>query len=199
MGLIEITGREQETKREYSLGHYLTMIVAVLMLLYGINLRSSVLGATTPYVNVQAGIEVSYPANWLIDFEGDYVFRVRDMQRIGYKTTIQINVRPIGPDVSERNVLDALNITRPNQLSTYNPLAIEPYLLPDETPATAMTYTFVDTEPNPFLEGVPTVVTGQDILTLRGGQAIIITFRADSSTFDEDIQVFNRMLASLEF
>jgi hypothetical protein len=199
MSLIEITGREEEYRRQYRLGNVLTIAVAVIALLYGLNMRAGIVNATTTYTDVQAGIEVAYPLNWLIDTDGDYVFRVRDMTRIGYKTTMQIELRPVGPDMTARNVLDALTMTRAEQLSAYDTFPIEAYTLPDETEATAMRYTFVDTEANPFLESVPVVVSGLDILAVRGGQAIIITFRADARTFDDDLAIFNRMLANLEF
>lgn len=199
MTLIEITQEDPARLRQYRLGHFLTLLVAGAALLYGLNLRSGILNATVRYSNVEVGIAASYPQNWLIDFDGDYVFRVRDMTRIGYKTTMQIALRPIGPNMTARNVLDTLNITRPETLSRYDPLSIEQTILADDTPATVMTYTFVDADPNPFLESLPTVVTGRDILAIRGGQVIIMTFRSDASTFDEDVAVFERMLRSVEF
>ena len=199
MSLIEITGQEEEFTRAQRWSHALTLIVGLLTLLYGVNLRANALNATVEYVNVRAGIRAHYPRHWLLDEVGDYVFRVRDMGRIGFKTTISITVRPVGTNMTERNVLDTLNIIRPRTLATYSILSIGDYTLPDESLATVMTYTYVAVETNPFLESVPVVVVGQDILTLRGGQAIVITFRADSLTFDQDLAIFNRFLENLEF
>jgi len=199
MELIEITGQEEEFTRRQRWSHALTVIVGVVVLLYGLNMRAGALYATTIYDNAQAGIRANYPQNWLLDESEDYVFRVRDMARIGFKTTILITTQPIGPDMTERNVLDTLNITRPLIMAAYNILSIGDYTLPDGTPATAMNYTYVAVDTNPFLESVPAVVLGQDIITIRGGQAIIITFCADAQTFDQDSAIFNRFLASLEF
>ncbi len=199
MGLIEIAGRSDEQTFRQRWSHLLTLLLAVVALLYGLNLRSNVLNATTLYNNVRAGISANYPMNWLIDEQGSYVFRVRDMSRMGFKTTIQVETVPIGLATTEQNVLTTLNINRPQFLNTYNPIAIRDYTLPDESSGKLMTYTFVSTESNPFLEAIPTVVIGQDVLTIRGGQAIIITFLADSQTFDQDIAIFNRFLRNLEF
>lgn len=199
MGFVEITGREQVLIRQQRLGHFLTLLLIVLGLLYSLNLRTGVVSSTVPYTDLKAGISVNYPANWLLDTSGDYVFRVRDMSRIGFKTTLQVTLRPVGPDMTERNVLDSLNITRPISLSTYDIQSVEQIMLTSETPATLMRYTYVDTETNPFLESFPIVVAGEDILTLSGGQAIIITFRADSRTFDQDRAIFLQFLRTLEF
>ncbi len=199
MGFVEITGREQVLIRQQRLGHFLTILLIVLGLLYSLNLRTGVVSSTVPYTDLQAGISVNYPANWLLDTSGDYVFRVRDMSRTGFKTTLQVTLRPVGPDMTERNVLDSLNITRPISLSTYDIQSVEQIMLTSETPATLMRYTYVDTETNPFLESFPIVVAGEDILTLSGGQAIIITFRADARTFDQDRAIFLQFLRTLEF
>lgn len=199
MGLVEITGREQILIRQQRLGHFLTLLVIVLGLLYSLNLRTGVVNATVVYNDLRAGITVRYPANWLLDTSGDYVFRVRDMSRIGFKTTLQITLRPISPDMSERNVLDSLNITRPITLSTYDIQSIQQILLTSETTATQMRYTYVDTETNPFLESFPIVVAGEDIITLSNNQAVIITFRTDARTFNQDYPIFLQFLRTLEF
>lgn len=199
MTVVEVLSDAMPSNRQQRWGHYLTLVVGVLALLYGLNMRSSALNATVIYNNVQAGIRAEYPRNWLLDEDGDYVFQVRDMSRVGYKTTIRVATRPVSASMTERNVLDSLNITRPLNLSTYTPLSFEATTLPDESPGTAMTYSFVETETNPFLASLPVVVSGLDILTIRGGQALIITFRADAATFDEDVAVFNRFLRSLDF
>ena len=199
MGLVEITGREQILIRQQRLGHFLTLLVIALGLLYSLNLRSGVVNATVVYNDLRAGITVRYPANWLLDTSGDYVFRVRDMSRIGFKTTLQITLRPVSPDMSERNVLDSLNISRPISLSTYDIQSIQQILLTSETTATQMRYTYVDTETNPFLESFPIVVAGEDIITLSNNQAVIITFRTDARTFNQDYPIFLQFLRTLEF
>lgn len=199
MALIEITEQGEGLTLQQRWSHIFTVGVALLALLYGLNLRASTLNATAVYTNVEAGIRVNYPQNWLIDEEGDYIFRVRDMTRIGFKTTIRLETLAVGPTTTERNVRDTLNINRPLTLDTYNVLNVSDYVLPDENEASLMTYTFVDTDTNPFLESVPTVVIGQDVITIQGGQAIIISFLADASTFDNDLTIFNNFLNSLEF
>jgi hypothetical protein len=200
--VIEITpaGEPAELTFRQRWNHYLALIFAAVGLFIGVNLRDSILNATTLYVNTQAGITAQYPQNWLIDTEGNYIFRVRDISQVGFKTTIQITVQPVSASTSNRNIFDALTLSRAPVLAAYRVLSIDDTLtLPDETPATSMTYTFAATESDPFLESVPVIVQGQDILTIKRGQAIIITFLSDSTTYESNYPFFQQFLNSLEF
>lgn len=201
MTIIEVTQDRQELSYRQRWGHYFVFIFGLISLALGINLRDSALYAVTLYSNSQAGIRARYPENWLIDEGGqNYIFRVRDSSNINFKTTIQVGIRPISPSTTARNVFDALSLSRAPTLAAYTVLSIEPYILPnEETEAVAMNYYFVSEETNPFLESVPVVITGQDILTIQRDQAIIITFLSESQTYNQNRIIFERFLQSLEF
>lgn len=188
-----------KNQRQHRFAHILSIAMFIIAALYGLNIRQGILYATQRYSNIQVGINLDYPSQWLLDNDGNYILRIRDMQRIGYKTTMQIALHPAGSNVSARNILDTLNISRPITLSTYAVQFIEPYTLPNGIQGTIMRYTFVDTETNKFLQTVPVVVIGQDILVRRGDQALVISFHSDANTFEQDIDLFDRMLSSLEF
>jgi len=164
-----------------------------------LNLRDSALNATIPYVNSSAGIRAYYPLNWLLDVSGSYVFRVRDMSQRGFKTTIEVDVQPVTINTTARNLLDSLTLNRSRTLSAYNVLATDPYTLSGDRQATAMTYVFVASETNPFLESLPIVVEGLDVITIQSGQAIIITFLSDERSYEENLPIFQRFLDDLEF
>lgn len=200
MSIVEITNIANELTPRQVWGHNLVLILSGLMLFVGINLRDSTLNASRSYTNLEAGIRAEYPQNWLIDSGEDYVFRVRDVSQIGYPTTIQIAVRPVGADTPPRYLFDALTLNRSQTLSSYSVLASGlSYILPDETEVNAMEYTFVATGTNPFLQSVPSVVRGIDILTIRRGQAIIITFLSEANSYDQNYAAFQRFMSSLEF
>ncbi|MCC6801321.1 MAG: hypothetical protein IT319_00450 [Anaerolineae bacterium] len=200
MAVIEIGApqREELTQRQ-RWSHYFVFIYAALAIFIGYNLRVVTLNATVPYVNSEVGIRAAYPQRWLIDTGGSYIFRVRDLAQLGFKTSIQVDVQPVSLNTSARNLLDALSLSRVSTLSGYRVLSRQPYTLPDEQEATSMVYVYVSTDDNPFLETVPTVVEGMDILTIRRGQAIIVTFLSDADTFDENLPTFERFLDDLEF
>jgi hypothetical protein len=179
--------------------HYLIVAFSLAALFIGVNLRDSTLNATTLYSNVQAGIEAEYPRNWLLDEEGDYVFRVRDMSQIGFKTTMQVTTRPVSGETTERNILDSLILNRAQILDGYRVIAIDPFTLPDESTAVQMISGFIAAEPNPFLQSVPISIETIDIITIQRGQAIIITFQSDAQFFEQNLPIFQQFLASLEF
>ncbi len=199
MTVIEITTARDELSYRQRWGHYFVLLFGALALFIGINLRDSALNATKVYTNSQAGIRAEYPENWLIDEGGSYIFRVRDVSQVGFKTTIQVAARPISSVTTERNLVDALTLSRSQTLASYTAFSTRPFLLPNEVQATAVTYTYVASESNPFLESIPVVIEGLDILAISRGQAIIITFLSDSRTYDTNYPRFEQFLASLEF
>lgn len=199
MGFIEMRSQLPLNFRQ-RWNHYLLLLFALFGLVVGINLRDGSLYGTTLYDNPEAGIRAAYPANWLIDAEGDYVFRVRDTAQIGFKTTIQVAVRPVSSQTASRTILDSLTLNRAQVLAAYRVLAVTtPFVLPDDSLGTAMSYTYADSDNDPFLESVPQVVRGLDILTIKRGQAIIITFLSDAQDYDRNLVTFERFLANLEF
>lgn len=197
--MIEIIGDSRELTLRQRWAHAFTIMLAIAMLLLGINLRNQALSAVSIFESVQDGIRAEYPQNWLLDTDGDYVFRVRDMSPPGFKTTFQVSIVPVGRDATERNVADRLTATRIQVLTAYQVLADEAYVLPDEQPARSILYTYVSSDVSPFLQGIPNVVIGFDVLVIRSGQAIIITYQADRQVFEEQLPRFEQFLAELVF
>lgn len=165
-----------------------------------VNLRDNTLYAVTAYTNSTAGISALYPRNWLIDTTGNYIFQVQNSSRIGFKTTIQVSVQAVSTNTSTRNIIDALTLNRAQTLAAYRSLpANNTFILPDGTVATEVRYTYTAINADPFLETIPTVVRGVDILSIKRGQAIVITFLASSESYDVDYDTFSRFLDTLEF
>lgn len=199
MSIIEINERPLELTQRQRWSHYFVFIYALVAVFIGFQIRSATIDATVSYINSQVGIRAFYPQRWLIDTSGDYVFRVRDLSQLGFKTTLQVDVKPVTLNTSARNLLDSLTLNRANTLSGYKVQSRTPYTLPNGQEATSMLYVYTASGDNPFLATVPTVVEGMDILTIRRGQAIIITFLCDAQTFDDNLPIFTRFLDDLEF
>lgn len=176
---------------------YLTLVTALLMLLAGLNIRAGVLTAVTAFSDPRAGISVNYPSNWLLDTSDDYILRVRDMTQRGYKTTFQVSILPASPGINERNIADNLTRRRGQTFIAYTQQNAESIQLGDQE-ALAVTYTFVDQNPNPSLQQIPAVVFGLDIITISRDQVIVITYRADADVFEAERPRFDRFLNSLE-
>ena len=178
MAFIEVGGPTDRISQRQRWSHYFVLVFGLLSFIIGLNLRESVLGATSLYSNSQVGISARYPQNWLIDESpGSYIFRVRDPAQTVFKTTFQVDVRPVSASSTPRNILDALSLNRASVLAAYRVLSTdETFALPNETTATAMSYTFVATQNNPFLESIPVVVEGLEDAV--GGQGCVAKFRA---------------------
>jgi hypothetical protein len=199
MGIVEIIEQRGPLSARQRWSNYFVLIYGALALLIGINLRNSAINAVVPYENTQVGIQAFYPESWLIDTDGNYVFRVQDMSQPGFKTSIQVAVFPVSATTTDRNVLDALSLNRSQTLAAYSVLSISPYELPNNANGVTMSYTYVSRDTDPFLQSLPAVVEGQDILTINRGQVIVITFLSDSSRYNDNLPVFRQFLNQLEF
>ncbi len=176
-----------------------TYMLIFLGLAVGVNQRDSALNLASEYSNLEAGISAKYPARWLLEETGAYIFRVRDMAHRGFNTVIEVNAAPVGSDTSERNILDQLTLQRAQVLTDYTVLAYDEFRLADDSPAISMSYSFVSRDSNPFLEGVSSIVYGLDILTVRRGQALIIAFRADADIYLRELETLRWFVQNLEF
>ncbi|GAB4574043.1 MAG: hypothetical protein Kow0077_18590 [Anaerolineae bacterium] len=191
--------RQPALNRAQRWANLLTVIALFFGVGIGLLIKDQVLSNTVPFRDLAAGILARYPDGWLLDTEGDYVLRVRDPESGAFLTTLQVNVLSIGDDAEERNILDTLSLQRARTLAAYRLLRTEPVALPDGEPAIRFDYVFVATDENPFVEPIPVVVRAVDVVTIKRGQAIIVTFRVEAQRFEDEIWRLDRFLASLEF
>ncbi len=199
MTIIEVQSAAATITQRQRWGHYFALIYAVLVIIIGINLRDSAVNSVTAYSNSQAGIRALYPQRWLIDTEGDYVFRVRNLASAGYKTTIQVAIEPVAATTSIRNLVDSLTLIRSQQFAEYKPLSRQSVLLAADREALQVEYAYVTSGDNVFLETLPIVVEGIDVIVIQRGQAVIISFLSDADTFEENLPIFERFLDDLTF
>lgn len=189
---VQITPRQR-----WSIAITYLLIVAGFAL--GVNQRESTLHLASDYSNLEAGISAKYPARWLLEESGSFIFRVRDMARRGFNTVIEVSAAPVGRDTSERNIFDQLTLQRSQVLIDYTVLGYDDYPLADDSLAVSMSYAFVSRDSSPFLEGVSSIVNGLDILTIRRGQALVVSFRADADIYQRELETLRWFVQNLEF
>jgi hypothetical protein len=198
--MVEYIGGSVELNFHQRWASYLTIIVTIVGLAGGFFLRTRTLEATDRFENKEAGIAVQYPTNWLLEENGsDFVLRARDQAAVPFKTTLQISLLTVGSGARLSDIPDLLNITRALTLSTYQPLGIQPITLPNGAQALQMDYAYVASETNPFLQSLPIVVQARDVIVLRSNQALIVTFRSDAQSFNQNQHYFDSFLKALEF
>jgi hypothetical protein len=177
---------------------YLALGMVAVMLFVGLTLRSGALNATQTFEDDEAGVRAQVPAGWLLDTESDeYVFRAQDPNALPFKTTLQVSVLTVGPDATPNLVLDLLKMQRAPRFSVYRELSRVDTTLRDD-PAKRMTYAYTQDERNPFQATIPVVVQGVDVVVLRRGQAVIITYREERSAFDTNLHRFENLLQTVE-
>lgn len=189
---------EQGPLKEDRYGLILTIVLFTLMILLGIFQKNSSSAQVWQFSSREAGIEAYYPAGWLSSETNDYVVLLHDPQAIPYKTQYSISVIPYGPQSTIRNVLDSITIQRAYELSAYRVLNIEEISVGGLS-MTQMDFTFVDADPNPFIQRVPVVVQGRDIVTIDGDRAVIVSFMSAQDEFDENLVKFEKFFASLRY
>lgn len=177
---------------------YLALAVAAALLALGLTLKNNALSATQEFEDLEAGVRAQVPAGWLIDSQGDeYVFRAQDPNALPFKTILQVSVLTVGDDATPNIVLDLLNMQRAPRFSTYREISRTDETLRGD-PAKRMVYAYTQDERNPFLATVPIVVQGVDVVVLRRGQAVIITYREERTAFDANLYRFEDLLNTVE-
>ena len=194
------SGFEEVDSQRITIHSILIAVTAMGMVFLGLVLRNGAFTATIAFNDEVNGIRAQIPANWLIDqtSEEDYIFRAENTGGRPFQTIIQVSVKIVGPDATPRNVVDLLEVEGPTKLAQYRVLSIEEIKLGDDE-ASQIIYTYVETDTNPFLESVPIVVQGMDIVVKRGNQAIILTYRDASVAFDLNRFYFDRFLNTVEY
>jgi len=178
---------------------YLALLSLVGALFVGLTMRNNALNATVTFEDLESGIRAQVPQGWLLDSNSpEYVFRAEDPNAMPFKTLLQVSVLPVGPDATARNVVDQLNMERPQRFASYKRVAQGEQRLRDGTTAIRMTYSYAQSEQNPFLESPPIAVEGVDVVILRGAQAVIVTYREERSAFEDNLYRFEALLRSLE-
>lgn len=193
-------GHADDHSRRVTINSILMILTVLGMVFLGLVMRNSAFTATVFFNDEINGIRAQIPENWLIDqtSDEDYIFRAENIGGRPFQTIIQVSVKIVGPDATPRNVVDLLEVEGPTKLASYQVLSSEEFRLGDDE-ASQIIYTYVETDPNPFLEAIPIVVQGIDIVVKRGNQAIILTYRDASVAFDLNRFYFDRFLATVEY
>lgn len=178
---------------------YLALLALAGALFVGLTMRNSALNATMMFEDLESGIRAQVPQGWLLDSNNPaYVFRAEDPNAMPFKTLLQVSVLPVGPDATARNVVDQLNMERPQRFASYKRVAQGEQRLRDGTTAIRMTYSYAQSAQNPFLESPPIAVEGVDVVILRGAQAVVVTYREEQNAFEDNLYRFDALLRSLE-
>lgn len=190
---------DPQLRRRIVFNSTLAVAFALMLLFWGWSQRNGAVNSVIAYDDETSGIRALIPLNWLLSQgEDGTVFRVENPSARPFKTTIQISIETVGPDAVPRNVVDLLKLQGPVRLPGYTSLSEERFTL-GEDDAVRINYAYFEVELNPFLETAPIVVRGEDVVVLRGNQAIIITYREAEQNFEKNHFYFDNFLRTLEY
>ena len=196
---VLFTEPDEPLNRRQRWAGYLTVAVVLGGVVAGFSYRSNVIDAVFPFINREVGVRALYPARWLLEEGGTrFVLRATDPGALPYKTALQLRLIPIGEGARPAEILDLLDVDRAGRLPAYRSLGRSPITL-GGLPGLQMTYAFAYTEPNPFLNTEPVTVRAVDIVVLRPGQAVVITYEAEAAAFERHRHYFTAFVRSLQF
>lgn len=172
--------------------------LAGVMLFFGLTMRNGALNAVQVFEDLESGVRAQVPAGWLIDNESEeFVFRALDPGALPFKTQLEVAVMPVGPDMTPSVVLNLLKQQRSARVTAYREISRMPTVL-REDPAIRMEYAYVSFERNPFQQSEPIVVKAVDVVVLQRGQAVILTYREQSSAFEAHLYHFDQLIQTVE-
>lgn len=148
------------------------------------------------------GLSLSYPAHWMPSRPTDGSLRFRDTQAGGVPATITL--RPAiacAADVAAAAVAaeaDGLALNRGRNLTAYSALSSDGSAFRGQ-PARRTAYAYVEDNANAFLQRLPVVMLGEDLVTYQGGRVYVFSLQAPQDSFAEAQRRFVALLNSVSF
>ncbi len=183
--------------------------LVLLGLALGWGLRTAVLNRTETFRDPDTGISVEYPAGWrqagsttpTASWPGGNagrLLRVREPWG-SFPTTLELRLRPLAVQEDPRLVLESLSLARGRTAVAYKPLHTDSVQVGEQV-ASRRTFTFVHTDSNPYLEQLPVVVLGSDVvLPLGDGRALVATLMAQAERFEDEQGRLHDLLDTLQY
>ena len=172
--VAEIRARAQQRDR---LVDWIVVALVVAALLVGWGIKAAAEGRT---VAVEAeGLQLRYPAGWVrANVEPPVLLRAEEWLGPA-RSTITVERRPLPPVQNPlRAVQQTLTLERARTWTAYRTLETEEGASVAGRPATRVAFTYVETNPNPYLATMPVVMYGEVYLIQVGNDVYVVTLTA---------------------
>lgn len=189
-----------QTSRAQGLAEWMVILLVAIALIAGWGLKASAENAVERYS--ANGITLSYPAHWMPSRPSDGSLRFRDTQAGGVPATI--TVRPASACSAEAAAAtvaaeaEGLILTHGSNLTAYSTLSTASAAFRGQ-PARRVSYAYVQDNANAFLQSLPVVMLGEDLVTYQQGQVYVISLRATQGEFAAAQGKFEALLGSIAF
>jgi len=145
------------------------------------------------------GLRVRYPADWVrVDVQSPVLLQVEDLMAKGFRTTLSLQRRPLPVQMSKpvAALQQTLSLERASAWTAYRELQVEESVLVDGRTGMHVTFAYVETNPNPFLETLPVVMRGEDYIFPQDSQADIFTLTAAEANYERAQQALQSFVRS---
>jgi hypothetical protein len=190
-----------KTTKFVSLGDRFAELAVILLTLVALAggwwLKTAVENRSLPFTN--GTISAKPPAGWLASTPGgNEILHITDRTPSGFGTTYLIQTEAVPADSQPGQVVSLLTLDHANNLTAFRVLNQQDVLVQGRK-ATQIDYVYVESSANITHAVIPAVVRGRDFVFVNGGQAVIVTYRAEQSVFAADLGRFYRFLVSVKF
>ena len=171
-------------RRLDSFVNWLMLGVFVLALALGWAVKTSAENRTVAFD--QSGLRVRYPEGWVrVEAQPPALFHVEDRTAAGYRSSLTIEMRPAPTGLKDplAAVQQSIALDRGSRWTAFRVLRVENNASMFGRSGTHVTFAFVETHPNPFLETVPVVMEGEDLLVANDDQVYVFTLTAAEPNF----------------
>ncbi|MGQ9553604.1 MAG: hypothetical protein ACUVWR_05780 [Anaerolineae bacterium] len=178
--VAEIRTRARRRDRWVS---WIVFALVVVALLLGWGVKAAAEGRTV--LQEVEGVRVRYPAGWVkASVQPPLLLQVEQLVA-PFRTTLTLQRRPLPPEAANplSAIQQALALERARSLTAYRVLSIEEAVSIGGRTGMRVTFAYVETHPNPFLETAPVVMHGEDYLFQAGNEAQIVTLTAAEANY----------------
>lgn len=132
------------------------------------------------------GLQLRYPAGWVrAEAKAPVLLQVQDRMAKGFPTGLTVQKRPLPASLAKplAAVQQTLALERARQWNAYRELDTEEGVTVGGHSGLHVTFAYVESNADPFLETLPVVVRGEDYYFDKDGQAYIFTLTASEANY----------------
>jgi len=192
----EVHERAQRRDRWVS---WVVVGVTVVALILGCLVKTAAEGRAVLYEG--NGIRVRYPADWVrAKAQSPVLLQLEDRWATPYRTTLRLERRPVpaGMEKILPAIQNSMALERGRGWAAYRVLRSDGNVEVGGTTGMHVTFAYVETNPNPFLETVPVVMYGEDYLFPIGDQVYVATLTAAEANYTQAQRALAAFLRSLD-
>jgi hypothetical protein len=155
-------------------------------------------GQTETFTDEGTGLSLQYPQDWLLKPDAGMLFQALDPESGEFKTRYQVRdwpiqvTTPITPTLTM--VLNNASLSQAQETTAYRLFEIFERLEVGGQPAMESSYAYVVEGSDLFVQQMPVVVQGRDVVVAGGDRAYVFSLVAARESFEDAGPAFDRFV-----